>query len=369
MPTRQTAEPARPRTSARSGGLTARIDRAAIGVTLAVAAGAFAGLGLATSTPDVGYAASSVDDYITRSEVLARAQYWVDQGYTYSQEQTAPDSSGRPYRTDCSGLVSMAWHLGTSYVTDPTRGTLNFETWSGKTVIGADQLQPGDAILQRNDPTNLHHIELFASWKDPTDHTRGAWFYSFNHLGETVRNPYAPNNVGKYGEESWSEMTASYATPIRYNKILDEQVEKRVVVVTGASGAMSAFAVRGDGRLYTSWQTSVGSTWSVWTPVGSGGPVLTGTPFVRIYDSGGAMAAFATASDGKVYTSWQTSPGSTWVAWVPIGSGSPTLLSSPTIVTAAGGAMTAFATAADGRLYTSWQTSAGSTWSAWTLVA
>lgn len=90
----------------------------------------------------------------------------------------------------------------------------------GKDGHRRHDLQPGDAILQVD--SSHDHIEMFVKWKDSTDHGAGAWFYSFNNTGETVRNPYAVNNVGKYGEESWAEMTASYSTPIRYTKIVND---------------------------------------------------------------------------------------------------------------------------------------------------
>jgi hypothetical protein len=164
---------------------------------------------------------STIGGSITRSEVPTRAQYWVDQKVTYTQAASYHDEAGdKTYRRDCSGFVSMVWHLTSSFVTDPAHGSPDFKTWTGKTVIDVNDLQPGDAILQVD--SSHDHIEMFVKWKDSTDHGAGAWFYSFNNTGETVRNPYAVNNVGKYGEESWAEMTASYSTPIRYTKIVND---------------------------------------------------------------------------------------------------------------------------------------------------
>src|SRR5690348_11217979 len=78
---------------------------------------AVAAAGLTTFAAPQASAASSVDGPITRSEVIARAQYWVDHRVPYSQSAYYPDPQGRTYRTDCSGYVSMAWHLGSSLVT------------------------------------------------------------------------------------------------------------------------------------------------------------------------------------------------------------------------------------------------------------
>src|SRR5262245_53344488 len=64
----------------------------------------------------VSQAESVMGGTITRSEVLARAQYWVDIGVKYNLTRQSgtlqPDrEGGHRYGPDCSGLVSMAWHL------------------------------------------------------------------------------------------------------------------------------------------------------------------------------------------------------------------------------------------------------------------
>src|SRR4051812_33452029 len=114
---------------------------------------AVAATGFATLAPAQASAASSVDGPITRSEVLARAQYWVDKHVPYSQSVYAPDPQGRGYRSDCSGYVSMAWHLGTSLVTQTLPQV--------STQISYDDLLPGDA-LDRED----EHVVLFDHWVD-----------------------------------------------------------------------------------------------------------------------------------------------------------------------------------------------------------
>ena len=62
-------------------------------------------------------AASQVGGAISRDEVIERAQFWVDWRVPYSQSSWYPDPQGRHYRQDCSGMVSMAWHLSTSLAT------------------------------------------------------------------------------------------------------------------------------------------------------------------------------------------------------------------------------------------------------------
>jgi hypothetical protein len=130
-------------------------------------------------------ALSTVGGPITRAEVLQRAQFWVDQDVTYTQQHEAPDPQGKPYRRDCSGLVSMAWHLHVS------RNTMQFRAGKDNVKLPSlHDLRPGDAVLKEG------HIELFARWKDPSDHTDGAYVYSFNVEGHPVKNPNSPGKRG-----------------------------------------------------------------------------------------------------------------------------------------------------------------------------
>jgi len=92
-----------------------------------------------------------------RRAIIDRALDWVARGVMYSQ---TPQSREGGYRTDCSGLVSMAWGLG-----PPGNTTHSFAggPWdNGKSRrINWNELQPGDAL---NSPQ--HHIMLFAGWLD-----------------------------------------------------------------------------------------------------------------------------------------------------------------------------------------------------------
>jgi hypothetical protein len=161
---------------------------------------------------------SKIGGQIGRTEVLTRAQHWVERGYTYgtrfkngsaTSTESRPDASGKQrYRTDCSGFVSMAWHLSFS----PT--TRHMLTWSGAWKLPSRRdLKPGDALLKEG------HVELFARWVNPKRHGDGAWVYSFNTFGETVRNPDRKTNHGNLGKNLSGEM-AEYQ-PIRYKKIID----------------------------------------------------------------------------------------------------------------------------------------------------
>ncbi|WP_433649469.1 FG-GAP repeat domain-containing protein [Micromonospora zamorensis] len=158
---------------------------AAVAAALTIVASGLVGLSPAPAQ------ASSIDGPISRSEVLSRSQNWVDRKTTYDMDGSwASDTEGsHTYRRDCSGLVSMAWHLNTSYVTGEFQKSNS--RWS--TLGSIDDFQPGDAMVRTG------HMELFAYWADKNDHSKGAYVYSFNSDGETVQNPYAYNNTGERG--------------------------------------------------------------------------------------------------------------------------------------------------------------------------
>jgi hypothetical protein len=88
---------------------------------------------------------------ITRCEVLARAQTWVDAKVPYSQSSYFTNTCGT-YRQDCSGYVSMAWDLNSSYVTSTLPSVSSkLGSWS--------DLKPGDAVNH-----TCCHVVLFKAW-------------------------------------------------------------------------------------------------------------------------------------------------------------------------------------------------------------
>src|SRR5690348_17607053 len=73
-----------------------------------------------------------------------------------------PDINGRTYRPDCSGFVSMAWHLNRA-----PGSSWDYNTDSLPQVshpISKDQLLPGDIMLRRSGTTS--HVTLFNGWRD-----------------------------------------------------------------------------------------------------------------------------------------------------------------------------------------------------------
>ena len=175
-----------------------KITRIALAAAIA-ASGAIATTAF-TTTAAHAVGSSTAGGAITRNEVLARAQSWVDENVPYSQSSYKTDSNGT-YRQDCSGFISMAWHInvsGTNY--GFTTGTLpNYATELGS----LDSLQPGDAIDNISS-----HTALFAGWTD-SGHT-AATIFEEAHTGTNARTRTMTR----------SEMTSGGFRPFRYDKIV-----------------------------------------------------------------------------------------------------------------------------------------------------
>ncbi|MEU4161131.1 VCBS repeat-containing protein [Actinoplanes sp. NPDC026670] len=186
-----------------------RLLAGALGLLMATGLGAVVGAtATAVATPVAASAASSVGGQISRQEVIDRADFWADLGQPYSQTTWSDDPQGRSYRNDCSGLVSMAWHIDHSFTTATFPG-------SGlATKLGSiNDLKRGDAIHRTG------HMELFAYWKNERDHTQGAYVYSFNKEGQPVRSPNDEGRKGEIGFNNWSDMLTYDAW--RYKNIVD----------------------------------------------------------------------------------------------------------------------------------------------------
>ncbi len=104
---------------------------------------------------------------LTRSQVMKRAKVWVDRKVPYSQ-------SGRyqGYRRDCSGFVSMAWKLNSSYTTRSLSS-------KGKRVA-ISSLKVGDAVLIPG-----RHVSIFGGWKNKAK--RQYWAYEETTWGSHAK--------------------------------------------------------------------------------------------------------------------------------------------------------------------------------------
>lgn len=188
----------------------------ALFVSLVTAGGlAVAGPAAASGTYHEGRCGDNGGDaYVTRAAALARARSWVSDDVTYSQNRCFKNGYG-DYRTDCSGLVSLAWGLGGL---GDTWATVNLDERS--TPISGADLLPGDALLRYTGDPHTNHTAVFVRWSD-SDRTKPVVIEQTAGAGRAV-------------ERVWNGY-AGY-TPIRYDRI-------------GAPGAVSVYGALAGGRL------------------------------------------------------------------------------------------------------------------------
>lgn len=207
--------------------------------TLAVAIGglAVAGPVMAADPAIAAPAANSVvDGQISRSEVLVRSQSWIDQRVPYSQSVSWTNQYGT-YRQDCSGYVSMAWHLGFSRSTATLPAVMH-------SIAKAD-LRPGDALWRQG------HIALFIRWNDAA------------RTSPVVREEY------DYGhnavERTWSANYTNSFSPVRYNKIVEDgPTPPNSMKVTRYGFSNTAGLIFAKDERDGSWQTLNGGGASHW---------------------------------------------------------------------------------------------------------
>ncbi|GAA1214822.1 hypothetical protein GCM10009665_00780 [Kitasatospora nipponensis] len=301
-----------------------------------------AGLGLISSQSAT--ADSALGGPITRSEIMSRAQYWVDnQPGSYDSNVTSPGPGGDfSYRNDCSGYVSMAWHLGAN----PWTGAL-FDTYSY--AIDRSALQSGDIMDDYSE-----HVFLFDQWLDDSGD------FSYYTFGSTpVQHLTANINNASLDGHPNGDYSAR-----RYNNLIEDGVAKphpypagRVVSGRDADGRLESFAGGHDG-IWHAWQTAVNGGWSDW--VNEGGPADAQLAIAPNQD--GRLELFAL--NGSVLDHiWQTAPNAGWSGWAQLGGGGYRL--------AAGsnddGRIEVFASNGSGVFHT-WQTAPNSGFAAWAGV-
>jgi hypothetical protein len=234
------------------------------------------GYDTATSTGTIGPAAPG--DAITVSQVLERAQDWINNAVPYSQTEGWEDSAaGGPYRMDCSGFVSMAWGLQDSLVTSTLPGVANL---IDPNITDETNLDPGDALDYTAD-----HVVLFDSWADISS---GAFYYDAEHTYGQVAN----QTEGNVYASTLEGYPISDFEDLRYGKIK-------------ASGPASA---------YTVWMGGPNSGYDLWEASGAANGSLSG-PNDRGMGPLDSAPALAVGSNGYLYAYWMGGPNSGNALW------------------------------------------------------
>ncbi|CAL9451911.1 FG-GAP-like repeat-containing protein [Streptomyces sp. enrichment culture] len=199
------------------------------------------------------FSATAAGPTITRSEVIDRAKTWVGIGLDYSWT-----GSHNGYRTDCSGYVSMAWHLSSSLTTDTFAGAGVIES------ISKGELKAGDALLNDNSGAN-GHVVLFEKWAN-SSHT--------SYIG------YEFSSSGVHHREIPYPYFSGYGTflPVRNKSVIDDVVVPADPGMTSLTGGEFTGDSKGDliavevstGKLWLYRGPDVG-TKSSRTEIGTGG--------------------------------------------------------------------------------------------------
>ncbi|MFC8722709.1 hypothetical protein [Kitasatospora sp. NPDC057198] len=286
--------------------------------------------------------ASALGGTISRSEVIERAQYWVDhQPGSYDQDASSPGPTGdRNYRRDCSGYVDMAWHLSG----DNWTGNLSDVSYS----VARQDLMPGDVLLDA-----AHHVILFNAWE--SDHTRFT-YYSF---GAAPVKKVGPVSIDAPTIDGWAN--SNYQAR-RYNKIIDDRDYDRQLVArphlgTNANQTLEFVDNDGNGGVRTAWQTAPNSTWHDWSPL-PGAAGVVGTPVLG-RNANGTQEIFARTADGRVVSRWQLTQNGSWHDWYDHGGN---VASELAVAANENGSQQIFARTPDGRITTRWQDKPNSTW-------
>ncbi|MFG3281323.1 M23 family peptidase [Streptomyces sp. NPDC048111] len=303
------------------------------------------------TTPAAARTAESSDrgGPITRSEVIWRAQAWVDLAPRYDQHGSAPGPGGDyDYRTDCSGYVAMAWHL------DANPNTQGLPGFSHE--IRRDELRAGDVLNSFYD-----HVLIFHEWLDDQG---GFSYYSFGGGSSTIDPPgHFRTNINNATLDG--HPNGDYQA-LRYNNITEESSAPRphpygsgrVVSGRSADGRLESFAAGADG-VYHAWQTSVNGGWSGWRF--EGGP--RNAQLAVASNADGRLELFA-LSDATLDHMWQTGPSAGWSGWENFGTGGYRLAAGSN----ADGRIEVFASNASG-VFHRWQSAPSGGWAGWEGVA
>ncbi|MFF0297632.1 hypothetical protein ACFYST_05200 [Kitasatospora sp. NPDC004614] len=275
-----------------------------------------------------GAAASGVNGAITRDEVIARAQSWVDQGVPYSQTSYWTDSNGT-YRQDCSGFISMAWHLstaGTNYG-DTTWTLPNYATQLGS----YDDLKPGD-MLDNIDT----HVVLFKEWADS------------GHTVATVMEEAHSGTDARISTRTRSDLTSGNFRPYRYDNIVDSapaptSLSHSSSTVVDQNGTVRVYRRGADSHIYEN-HLDKGGPWSGWWDMGGN---VAGQPAATVAKDG-TIIVVGVGADHVLYEA-DLRPFQGWNKWMNLGGSN--LDNNPAAVTDNNGTVRVYAHGTNGHLY------------------
>jgi hypothetical protein len=187
---------------------------------------ALAATAVITALGQTAQAESPAGETISRADILARAAHWYGQrgSMTYNSSRAAStlvaDVEGdHRYGPDCSGLVSMAWHLPPGSSGGLNTGTLP----QVARTIPREELAPGDML----DDVADGHVILFDQWDADRSH------FSYYSFGAT---PMEHRTGATFDAAQLSGHPTAHYQAYRYVKVEDgpstPSTRRRVGVLT-----------------------------------------------------------------------------------------------------------------------------------------
>jgi len=302
---------------------------------------------------------------ISRSEVIARAQWWVDHNednnrehYYYNMGAYSPGPTGELYRRDCSGFVSMALHLSGA----PNSAGLR----SYGVLISRNDLQAGDFLTIPN-----VHALLFDKWVDAS-HSE-FWYYTFGstpakHVKTSASASLIDSHLnGAYGAYRYKQITGSDGGLVPGSGASPALANDAPAAIVDGDNRISLYAIRSDGNVWGASQAAAGAGLSAWQRIGSGGGSLVGRPTVLRLSSG-IIAIYARTTGGLVVGTNQAVVGGSFGAWTTIGTAGAGVTGDPVAVQFARGVIGVYATTQAGTVSGVAQSAPGGAFGSWTTI-
>ena len=144
-------------------------------------------------------------------------------------------------------------------------------------------------------------------------------------------------------------------------------ISSNLAVGNNASGALQAFARATDGSSWTTWERGRSIAFNGWVPLGKPSPTRLADDISTGVNQSGALQLFSRTEDGSSWTNWQVAPNAGFNGWAPLGglSNNLTIASSIAVGTNASGALQLFAVASDGSSWTNWQVAPNAGFNGW----
>ncbi|WP_189644191.1 peptidoglycan-binding domain-containing protein, partial [Deinococcus piscis] len=135
-----------------------------------------------------------------RNVMVSRAKRWYDLNIAYNQQGWFEG-----WRTDCSGLVSMAWNLRDAKGNKISAVTWTLDNYS--TPIHPRDLKPGDAVNAA-----AGHVVLFEKWID-----KSQWkFQSYEQANPTADMEHRIYSLFQRNDGTWGRKYANGTVDTHY---------------------------------------------------------------------------------------------------------------------------------------------------------